>query len=171
VALLGEPVPCFDGEEANVPAVAILHVLVGDGLASPAAAAWLALSIFKEQESYDKYIPLFYGFPAIRRKLWNDRNIYMAASVKTISRQGSAAGSKVDAAAARETYMSAVPGTIKYALEKQREKTSASSPKKKKDKLSEGSTGSKRSKRIRGISPSGTIPEAEEEQGDPVSDA
>jgi len=170
VALLGEPVPCFDGEEANVPAVAILHVLVGDGLASPAAAAWLALSIFKERGSYDKYIPLFYGFPAIRRKLWNDRNLYMAASVKTISRQGSAAGSKVDTAAARETYMSAVPGTIKYALEKQREMAAASTPSKKKDNLSTGSRGSKKSKRIRGISPSGTIPEAEEEQGDPVSD-
>ena len=172
VALLGEPVPCFDREEANVPAVAILHILVGDGLASPSAAAWLALSIFKERESYNKYIPLFYGFPAVRRKLWNDRNLYMAASVKTISRQGSAAGSKVDTAAARETYMSAVPGTIKYALEKQREKASTSSPKKKKkDDLSTGSKGSKKSKRIRGISPSGTIPEAEEEQGDPVSDA
>jgi len=171
VALLGEPVPCFDGQEADVPAVAILHILVGDGLASPAAAAWLALSIFKERESYDKYVPLFYGFPAIRRKLWNDRNLYMAASVKTISRQDSAAGSKVDTAAARDTYMSAVPGTIKYALEKQREKASGSSPKKKKDNLSAGSKGSKKSKRIRGISPSGTIPEAEEEQGDPVSDA
>ena len=119
VILLGEPIPCFDGEEANVPAVAILHILVSDGLASPATAAWLALSIFKEKESYDRYIPLFYGFSAIRRKLWNDRNVYMAASVKTISRQGSAAGSKVDTAAARDTYMSAVPGTIKYALEKQ----------------------------------------------------
>jgi len=171
VALLGEPVPCFDGEEANVPAIAILHILVRDGLASPAAAAWLAMSIFKERTSYEKYIPLFYGFPAIRRKLWNDRNIYMAASVKTISRQGSATGSRLDTAAARDTYMSAVPGTIKYALEKQREKAAGSSPKKKADKSSTGSKGSKRSKRIRGISPSGTIPEAEEEQGDPVSGA
>jgi len=85
VALIGEPVPCFDGEEANVPAVAILHILVGDGLASPAAAAWLALSVFKEKDSYDRYIPLFYGFSAIRRKIWNDRNVYMDASIRTIS--------------------------------------------------------------------------------------
>jgi len=171
VALIGEPVPCFNGEEANVPAVAILHILVGDGLASPAAAAWLALSVFKEKDSYDRYIPLFYGFPAIRRKIWNDRNTYMDASLKTISRQGSTVGSRVDTAAARDTYMSAVPGTIKYALEKQRDKAAGSSPKKKKvDKLSTGSKGSKKSKRIRGVSPGGDIPEDEEEQGDPVRD-
>ena len=163
VNLLGEPKPCFNGEEANIPAIAILHILVGDGMASPAAAAWLALSMFKDKESYDRYIPLFYGFPAIRRKLWNDRNIYMAASVKTISRQGSAAGSKVDTTAARDTYMSAVPGTIKYALEKQRDMASKS-PKKKADKSSMGSKGSKKSRRIRGISPGRSIPEEEEEQ-------
>jgi len=169
VALLGEPVPCFDGGEANVPAVAILHILVGDGLASPAAAAWLAQCIFKEKESYDKYIPLFFGFPAIRRKVWNDRNMYMAASVKTISRQGSAPNSKVDTAAARDTYMSAVPGTIKYALNKQREIAGTSSPKKKKaDKSSVESRGSRKSKRARGISPSDDIPEDEEEQEDAV---
>jgi len=119
VALIGEPTPCFDGQEANIPAVAILHVLVGDGLASPAATAWLALSVFKDKESYDRYIPLFYGFPAIRRKIWNDRNVYMVLSTKTASRQGSVTGSRVDVTATRDTYMSAVPGTIKYALEKQ----------------------------------------------------
>jgi len=165
VALLGEPEPCFDGREANVPAIAILHILVSDGLASPAAAAWLTLSVFKDKESYDKYIPLFFGFPAIRRKVWNDRNVYMAASVKTISRQGSAPGSKVDTAAARDTYMSAVPGTIKYALEKQREKAAGSSPKKSKaDKSSVDSRGSRKSRRVRGVSPGGNIPEEEEEQ-------
>jgi len=181
VALIGEPEPCFDGREASIPAIAILHVLVGDGLASPAAAAWLALSVFKDKESYDKYIPLFFGFPAIRRKVWNDRNVYMAASIKTISRQGSAPNSKIDVAAARDTYMSAVPGTIKYALEKQKEKAAESppkrdkaalsSPKKKKaDKTSVGSRGSRRSKRARGVSPDGDIPEEEEKQGDPVVD-
>jgi len=180
VALIGEPVLCFDGREADIPAIAILHILVGDGLASPAAAAWLALSVFKDKESYDKYIPLFFGFPAIRRKVWNDRNVYMAASVKTISRQGSAPNSKIDVVAARDTYMSTVPGTIKYALEKQREKAAESppkgsraalsSPKKKKaDKTSVGSRGSRKSKRARGVSPDGDIPE-EEEQGDPVID-
>jgi len=168
VTLLGDPEPCFDGREASIPAIAILHVLVGDGLASPAAAAWLALSVFKDKESYDKYIPLFFGFPAVRRKIWNDRNIYMAASVKTISRQGSAQGSKVDTAAARDTYMSAVPGTIKYALEKQREQAVGSSPKKgtKADKSSVESRGSRKSKRTRGISPSKDIPEEEGEQED-----
>ena len=171
VALLGEPTPCFNGEEANIPAVAILHILVGDGLASPAAAAWLAMSIFKEKESYDSYIPLFFGFPAVRRKIWNDRNLYMAASVKTLSKQGSNPGSKVDATAARDTYMSAVPGTIKYALEKQREKGTKRSPRKKADVSSAGSRGSKKSRRIRGISPGRSIPEDEEEQGDPVTAA
>jgi len=172
VALLGEPEPCFDGREANVPAVAILHILVSDGLASPAAAAWLALSIFKEKESYDKYIPLFFGFPAIRQKVWNDRNMYMAASVKTISRQGSTPGSKLDTATARDTYMSAVPGTIKYALGKQKEKAAGSSPKKNKaDKSSTGSRGSRMSRQVRGVSPGGDIPEAEEEQEDAVGAA
>ena len=147
VALLGEPEPCFDGREASIPAIAILHILVGDGLASPAAAAWLALSVFKDKESYDKYIPLFFGFPAIRRKVWNDRNIYMAASIQTISRQGSAPNSKIDTAAAWDTYMSVVPGTIKYALEKQREKVGTTSPKKSKaDKSSVESRGSRKSK-------------------------
>jgi len=172
VALIGEPVPCFDGREADIPAIAILHILVGDGLASPAAAAWLALSTFKDKESYDKYIPLFFGFPAIRRKVWNDRNVYMAASVKTISRQGSAPNSKVDIAAARDTYMSAVPGTIKYALEKQKENLAATSPKKKKaDKTSVGSRGSRKSKRARGVSPSGDIPEEEEGREETASEA
>jgi len=173
VALIGEPVPCFDGREADIPAIAILHILVGDGLASPAAAAWLALSVFKDKESYDKYIPLFFGFPAIRRKVWNDRNVYMAASVKTISRQGSAQNSRVNATTARDTYMSAVPGTIKYALEKQRENAAATSPKKRKktDKSSVESRGSRKSKRTRGISPSGDIPEEEEEQEETASEA
>jgi len=172
VALLGEPEPCFDGREASIPAIAILHILVGDGLASPAAAAWLALSVFKDKESYDKYIPLFFGFPAIRRKVWNNRNVYMAASVKTISRQGSDPGSKVDTTAARDTYMSAVPGTIKYALEKRGEKGVRSSPKKgKADKSSVESRGSRKSKRARGISPSRDIPEEEEEQEDAVNAA
>ena len=143
VALLGEPRPYFDREEADIPAIAILHVLVGDGLASPAAATWLALSIFKEKESYNRYIPLFYGFPAVRRKLWNDRNIHMAASAKMASVQGSVAGSRIDTAAARDNYMSAVLGTIKYALEKQREKSSRSPAKGKVDKSSTGSRGSK----------------------------
>jgi len=182
VALIGEPVPCFDGREADIPAIAILHILVGDGLASPAAAAWLALSVFKDKESYDKYIPLFFSFPAIRRKVWNDRNIYMAASVKTISRQGSAPNSRIDTAAARDTYMSAVLGTIKYALEKQREKAAESSPgkgkaalssprKKKADKSSVESRGSRKSKRARGLPPNEDIPEEEEEQGDAVGAA
>jgi len=172
VTLLGEPVPCFDGKEANVPAVAIMHILVGDGLASPAAAAWLELSIFKEKDTYDKYIPLFFGFPAIRRKVWNDRNIYMAASVETVNRKGSASGSRLDTAAARDTYMSAVPGTIKYALEKQREKAAGSSPKKRKaDKSSIDSKGSRKSRRVQGVSPGKDIPEEEEQPEDAVAAA
>jgi len=182
VALIGEPVPCFDGREADIPAIAILHILVGDGLASPAAAAWLALSVFKDKESYDKYIPLFFGFPAIRRKIWNDRNVYMAASVKTISRQGSAPNSRVDVTAARDTYMSAVPGTIKYALEKQKGKADRSSPEgvetavlspkkksRKADKSSVESRGSRKSKRARGLSPNEDIPEEEGEQDETAS--
>jgi len=96
----------------------------------------------------------------------------MAASVETISRQGSAPGSRLNTAAARDTYMSAVPGTIKYALEKQREKAASSSPKKRKaDKSSVDSKGSRKSRRVRGVSPGGDIPEEEEEQGDAVGAA
>jgi len=66
-----------------------------------------------------------------------------------VARSGSASGSKLDTAAARDTYMSAVPGTIKYALEKQRELAASSSPRKKKaDKSSTGSRGSRMSKRV-----------------------
>ena len=79
----------------------------------------------------------------------------------------------MDATAARDTYISAVPGTIKYALEKQREKAASKSPRKKvkADSSSAGSKGSKRSRRIRGLSLGKNIPEEEEEQEDPVEDA
>ena len=166
VALLGEPRPHFKDNDDHHPALAILHVLIGDGLASPATAAWLALCVFKDPDMYNAYIPLFYGFSAIRRKLWNDRNIHMAASVRTDSKPGSAAASRISAAAVKDTYMSAVPGTIKYALEKQRQKADGSTTKKKADKSSTGLKGSKRSKRIRGILPDKSIPEEEERQGE-----
>jgi len=165
VALLGEPRPHFKDNNDHHPALAVLHVLVGDGLASPAAAAWLALCVFKDPDMYDTYVPLFYGFSAIRRKVWNDRNIHMAASAEAASKQGSARASRINAAAAKETYASAVPGTIKHALEKQRQKqdTGSGPTKGKVDKTSVSSRGSKKSKRIRGISPSAEIPEDEAE--------
>jgi len=166
VALLGKPRPHFKDNDNHHPALAILHVLVGDSLASPAAAVWLALCVFKDPDMYDAYIPLFYGFSAIRRKIWNDRNVHLAASAEAASRQGSAKASIVDAAAARETYASAVPGTIKHALEKQRrnQETGSKASKAKADKTSVESRGSKKSKRIRGLSPSADIPEDEEEK-------
>jgi len=168
VALLGEPRPHFKDNDHHHPALAILHVLVGNGLASPAAAAWLALCVFKDQDMYDTYIPLFYGFSAIRRKVWNDRNVHMAASAEAASRQGSAKASRIDAAAAKETYVSAVPSTIKHALEKQKQKqaTGGKAAKSKADKTSVESRGSKKSKRIRGLSPSADIPEDEEKEQD-----
>jgi len=164
VVLLGEPRPHFKGGDNHHPALTILQVLVGDGLASPAAAAWLALCVFRDPEMYDTYIPLFYGFPTIRRKMWNDRNIHMAASMKAASQLGSATASKIDATAAKDMYMSTVPGTIKHALEKQREKATARPSKPKQDKTSVGSQGSKKSRRLRGISPDGDIPEEDGEQ-------
>jgi len=91
------------------------------------AAAWLALCVFKDPNMYDAYIPLFYGFSAIRRKVWNDRNIHLAASAKAASAQESAKASRISAMAAKETYTSAVPGTIKHALEKQRQKQATGS--------------------------------------------
>jgi len=104
VALLGEPWPHFKDNGDHHPALVILQVLVGDGLASPAAAAWLALCVFKDAEMYDTYIPLFYGFSAIRRKVWNDCNIHMAASAEAASKQGSTKASRLNATVARETY-------------------------------------------------------------------
>jgi len=168
VALLGEPRPHFKDNDNHHPALAILHVLVGDGLASPAAAAWLALCVFKDPDMYDAYIPLFYGFSAIRRKIWNDRNVHLAASAGTASKQGSAKASKIDTVAARETYTSAVPGTIKHALEKQRQNqaTGSKASKAKADKTSVESRGSKKSKRIRGLSPNADIPEDAEKEKD-----
>jgi len=165
VSLLGEPRPHFRDNDDHHPALAILHVLVGDGLASPAAAAWLALSVFKDPDMYDAYIPLFYGFSAIRRKVWNDRNVHMAASAKAASAQGSAKASRISAVEVKETYASAVLGTIKHALEKQRQNqaTGSKSAKGKADKTLVESRGSKKSKRIRGLSPSTDIPEDNEE--------
>jgi len=168
VALLGEPRPHFKDNNDHHPALAILHVLVGDGLASLAAAAWLALCVFKDPEMYDNYIPLFYSFSAIRRKIWNDRNVHMAASAEAASKQESANASRIDTAAAKDTYASAVLGTIKHALEKQRQKqaTVGKATKGKADKTSVESRGSKKSKCIRGLSPNADIPEdaAEEEE-------
>jgi len=165
VALLGEPRPHFADNNDHHPALAILHVLVGDGLASPAAAAWLALCVFKDPSMYDTYVPLFYGFSAIRRKVWNDCNVHMAASAETASKQDSARASRISTVAAKETYTSAVPGTIKHALEKQRQKqaTGSKAAKSKADKTSVESRGSKKSKRIRGLSPDTDIPEDAEE--------
>jgi len=165
VALLGEPRPHFKDNDDHHPALAILHVLVGDGLASPAAAVWLALCVFKDPDMYNTYIPLFYGFSAIRRKIWNDRNLHLAASAEAASKPESAKASRIDAAVARETYASAVPGTIKHALEKQKQQQAAGSKasKSKADKTSVESRGSKKSKRIRGLSPNADIPEETEE--------
>jgi len=168
VVLLGEPRPHFKDNNDHHPALAILQVLVGDGLASPAAAAWLALCVFKDPDMYDTYVPLFYGFSAVRRKVWNDRNIHMAASVEAASKQGSAKASRISATEARETYASAVPGTIKHALAKQKEIAEGKASRRKKaDTTSVESRGSKKSKRIQGISPNAEIPEnAQEEQED-----
>lgn len=165
VAILGEPRPHFKDNDHHHPALAILHVLVGDGLASPAAMAWLALCVFKDPDMYDAYIPLFYGFSAIRRKVWNDHNVHMAASAEAASKPGSAKTSRINADETKETYTSTVPGTIKHALEKQRQKqaTGSKAAKAKADKTSVESRGSKKSKRIRGLSPNADIPEEKEE--------
>jgi len=146
---------------------------VGNGLASPAAAAWLALCVFKDAEMYNTYVPLFYGFSAIRRKVWNDRNIHMAASAEAASKQESAEASRISTAVARETYTSAVPGTIKHALEKQKEIAGKKrAARGKADRTSVESRGSKKSKRIRGLSPGADIPEdAEETQEETMSEA
>jgi len=164
VVLLGEPTPHFKDNGNPHPALPILQVLVTDGLASPAAAAWLALCVHKDPEMYDTYIPLFYGFSAIRRKVWNDRNVHLAASAQTASARGSAAASRISATAARDTYASAVPGTIKHALGKQREITEKKAAARKTDKSSMGSKGSKKSRRIRGLSPNASILEEEREE-------
>jgi len=160
LVLLGDPVPYFKDSVDPHPAIPILQVLVTDGLASPAAAAWLALCVHKDAETYVTYVPLFYGFSAIRQKVWNDRNVHLAASTEAVNKLKSATASRIDSAAARDTYASAVPGTIKHALEKQKERGKAAA--RKVDKTSVGSRGSKKSKCIRGMSPSASIHEEEE---------
>jgi len=175
VALLGEPRPHFKDNNDHHPALATLHVLVGDGLASPAAAAWHALCVFKDPDMYDAYVPLFYGFSAIRRKVWNNRNLHLAASAEAASKPESAKASRIDAAAAKETYASNVPGTIRHALEKQRQQqavgSKASKGKSKADKTSVESRGSKKSKRIRGISLNADIPEEAENMPEETASA
>jgi len=183
VSLLGAPTPYFKDNGELSPVVAILQVLVSDGLALPAAAAWLALCVHQDPDVYDTFIPLFYSYPATRRKMWNDRNVHLWACAETASAAGSANASRISATAAKETYASAVLGTIKHALEKQRtawekkkskkevaedarrEKmqkiTEAKRNKKAKDSVSAESQGSKKSKRLMGLSPSADIPEEE----------
>jgi len=68
VTLLGEPVPCFDGREANVPAVAILHILVGDGLASPAAAAMARIKYLQGERHIRQIHPALLRVPCYQEE-------------------------------------------------------------------------------------------------------
>jgi len=55
VAEIGEPCPYFTDNKDTHPAVPSLHVLLADGLISPAAAAWLAQCIHQDKMVYNMY--------------------------------------------------------------------------------------------------------------------
>lgn len=152
VAVIGEPKHQFISDKDKHPAIPILQVLLTDGLISPAAAGWLALAIYLDNVLYKNYIPLFFGFSAIRRKVWNDRNVHLAACADTekdVNMGGGNTASHISAKEARDTYASVTPGTLKHAFEKQRARTEVKAPGRKDN----SSRGSKRSRRLRGKPP------------------
>jgi len=164
LAEIGEPTPQFIDSVDKHPAVPILQVLLTDGLISPAAAAWLAIVVCKDNEMYATYVPLFIGYSAIRRKVWNDRNVHLAAcaeNAKGESKDGSVHASQISAAEARDTYASVNPGTLKHVFEKQMERQKEKLVSRKVDK---SSGGSKRSRHLQGkpLGEDKPIEEAEE---------
>lgn len=173
LVLLGEPRPHFlDNKDSHptLPTLPILQVLLSDGLISPAAATWLALCVHQDAAFYNTYIPLFYGFSAIRQKVWNDHNVHLAACVESASKKESITASRISAVAARDTYTSALPGTIKHALGKQKELVEKKSTLRKADRTLAGSRGSRKSKCIQGLSPKVDILKEEDRAMDDVRD-
>ena len=105
-------IPC-DLDSPRDAATIVLQVLLSDRYISPTAAAWLAIRASGSDTLYAAMAPLFSGFPKVRRKLWNDRNLHLAAwsatSMKHREHTNSPTGSKISAADTKSAYSSTVP--------------------------------------------------------------
>jgi len=150
IAAIGEPLPISFNRSKEHPALAVLQVLLTDGLISPAGTVWLVIAVYRNKELYSNYVPLLFGFSAVRRKVWNNQNMHLAActgAVKEGSGVDGKSASRISAADAKDTYRSVLPGTLKHAFEKQQARAAL----RKADKSSTGSK--KKSRRLQKLPP------------------
>jgi len=111
-AVAGPATPCGPDNPRDA-ATTVLQVLLSDGYISPPAAAWLAIRVSGSPSMYTAMSPLFMAFPRVRGKLWNDRNLHLAAwsitNMKHRAGTNSPTGSRISAADARSAYSNVVP--------------------------------------------------------------
>jgi len=111
-AIAGPATPC-DPDSPRDSATTVLQVLLSDGYISPPAVAWLAIRVSGSPSMYIAMSPLLLAFPKVRGKLWNDRNLHLAAwsvtNMKHRAGTGSPTGSRISAADARSAYSNIVP--------------------------------------------------------------
>ena len=111
-AVAGAAVPC-NPDSPRDAATTVLQVLLSDGYISPPTAAWLAIQVSGSPSMYIAMAPLFLAFPRVRRKLWNDRNLHLAAwSVTNMKHQAgtnSLTGSRISAADTKSAYSKVIP--------------------------------------------------------------
>jgi len=111
-AIAGAADPC-DPDSPRDAATTVLQVLLSDGYISPPAAAWLAIRVSGSPSMYIAMAPLFLAFPKVRRKLWNDRNLHLAAWSVTNMRHragtNSPTGSRISVADAKSAYSNVIP--------------------------------------------------------------
>ena len=111
-AIAGAAAPCSPDSPRDA-ATTVLQVLLSDGYISPPAAAWLAIRVSGSPSMYIAMAPLFLAFPRVRRKLWNDRNLHLAAwsvtNMKHRAGTNSPTGSRISAAEAKSAYSNVVP--------------------------------------------------------------
>jgi len=113
-AIAGPATPCGPDSPRD-SATTVLQVLLSDGYISPPAAAWLAIRVSGSPSMYIAMSPLLLAFPKVRGKLWNNRNLHLAAwsvtNMKHRAGTNSPTGSRISAADARSAYSNIVPTT------------------------------------------------------------
>jgi len=111
-AIVGPTTPCSTDSPRDA-ATTVLQVLLSDRYISPPAAAWLAIRVSGSPSMYIAMSPLFLAFPKTRQKLWNDRNLHLAAwsvtNMKHWASTNSPTGSRISAADAKSAYSNVVP--------------------------------------------------------------
>jgi len=111
-AIAGPATPC-DPDSPRDAATTVLQVLLSDGYISPPAAAWLAVRVSGSPSLYITMAPLFLAYPKTRGKLWNDRNLHLAAwsitNMKHRAGRNSPTGSRISAADTKSAYSNVIP--------------------------------------------------------------